>query len=152
MQRDVYTTRLLHLKGKRTVRINEVAVSAASLNKGDVFLLDMGLKIYLFNGSNANKFEKAKGKRSLTSVCVCERALAPDQGRAAVLAGCLAAWLWFVALSAVVHHPFACSCSACVSACQSSRCRHAPFPLLCLPLFIPRPFASVHPYSFARFA
>jgi advillin len=61
VERDVYVTRLLHLKGKRTVRVNEVPAALASLNKGDVFILDKGLKIFLFNGPSANKNEKAKG-------------------------------------------------------------------------------------------
>lgn len=61
VQRDVYETRLLHLKGKRTVRVQEVPLSTSSLNKGDVFILDDGLTIYIFNGQLANKYEKAKG-------------------------------------------------------------------------------------------
>jgi len=61
VERDVYETRLLHLKGKRTVRAQEVPVQLSSLNKGDVFILDKGLKIFLFNGPTANKYEKAKG-------------------------------------------------------------------------------------------
>ncbi|RYD76251.1 MAG: hypothetical protein EOP84_17160, partial [Verrucomicrobiaceae bacterium] len=61
VEKDVYETRLLHCKGKRTVRVSSVAVSKASLNRGDVFILDQGLKIFLFNGPGANKFEKAKG-------------------------------------------------------------------------------------------
>jgi len=61
VERDVYETRLLHLKGKRTVRVSEVALNKSSLNKGDVFILDKGLKIFLFNGPTANKAEKAKG-------------------------------------------------------------------------------------------
>eukprot|EP01042_Synura_sphagnicola_P009253 gene9253-11878_t len=56
VERDVYETRLLHLKGKRTVRAKEVPVQLSSLNKGDVFILDKGLKIFLFNGPSANKF------------------------------------------------------------------------------------------------
>lgn len=60
--RDVYETKLLHLKGKRTVRVSTVPLSAASLNAGDVFILDAGLKIYIFNGRYANKFEKTKGR------------------------------------------------------------------------------------------
>jgi len=59
--RDVYETKLLHLKGKRTVRVSTVPLSVASLNAGDVFILDAGLKIYIFNGRFANKFEKTKG-------------------------------------------------------------------------------------------
>jgi hypothetical protein len=37
---DAYTPRLLHVKGKRNVRCMQVPVDAASLNSGDVFILD----------------------------------------------------------------------------------------------------------------
>ena len=59
--RDVFPTRLLHLKGKRVVRSKEVPLAKSSLNKGDVFILDAGLKIYIFNGPTSNKYEKTKG-------------------------------------------------------------------------------------------
>lgn len=61
VERDVYETRLLHLKGKRTVRVTPVPVDRASLNKGDVFILDAGLQIYVFNGPTSNSAERAKG-------------------------------------------------------------------------------------------
>jgi hypothetical protein len=61
VERDVFPDRLLHVKGKRTVRVHEVPLSTSSLNSGDVFILDNGFKIYIFNGANANKGEKAKG-------------------------------------------------------------------------------------------
>ena len=32
-----------------------------SLNTGDVFILDTGLKIFVYNGATANRYEKAKG-------------------------------------------------------------------------------------------
>jgi hypothetical protein len=57
VERDVFPDRLLHVKGKRTVRVHEVPLSTSSLNSGDV---DNGFKIYIFN-TNANKGEKAKG-------------------------------------------------------------------------------------------
>jgi len=60
VQRDVYETRLLHLKGKREVRVKVVPLSASSLNAGDVFVLDLGLKLIQWNGSEANRKEKAK--------------------------------------------------------------------------------------------
>ena len=50
VDRDSYPTRLLHCKGKRTVRCHEVAVSSASLNTGDVFILDVGLTLFVWNG------------------------------------------------------------------------------------------------------
>lgn len=58
---DVYPTVLLHVKGKRNVRTNEVPVAATSLNEGDVFILDMGLKLFLWWGGSANKQERLKG-------------------------------------------------------------------------------------------
>jgi len=61
VEKDVFPTRLLHLKGKRTVRVSEVPVSSASLNKGDVFILDLGLKLFIFSGPTSNKLERAKG-------------------------------------------------------------------------------------------
>jgi hypothetical protein len=56
----VHTTRLLHCKGKREVRVKLVPLSASSLNAGDVFVLDLGKKIIQWNGSEANKKEKVK--------------------------------------------------------------------------------------------
>lgn len=73
VERDVYPTRLLHLKGKRTVRVTEVPVAASSLNSDDVFILDKGLKIFVFNGPTANKFEKTKGIEVATRIKGDER-------------------------------------------------------------------------------
>lgn len=56
-----YKPRLLHLKGKKTVVVREVALKTESLNSGDVFVLDAGLDIYQFNGDTAGAMEKAKG-------------------------------------------------------------------------------------------
>lgn len=61
VERDSYETRLLHVKGKRDVRVSPVPVALSSLNKGDVFVLDKGLTIFVFNGPTANKYEKTKG-------------------------------------------------------------------------------------------
>ena len=45
--RDQYDTKLFQVKGKRTVRVNEVPVKAASLTTDDVYVLDMGLQIFV---------------------------------------------------------------------------------------------------------
>ena len=66
VERDVYETRLLHVKGKRNVRVQRVELAASSLNQGDSFILDMGLKLFLWNGSEANRYEKAKALQVLT--------------------------------------------------------------------------------------
>lgn len=57
----MFETRLLQCKGARTVRVSPVPVSNKSLTKGDVYILDLGLNIYIFNGPTANRGEKAKG-------------------------------------------------------------------------------------------
>ena len=60
VNRDEYEKRLLHVKGKRNVRVFPVEVSYKSLNKGDVFILDCGLKLFQWNGPKSSKAERAK--------------------------------------------------------------------------------------------
>ena len=60
VERDNYPTRLLKVKGRRNVRVEEVPVEASSLNTGDVFILDKGLEIYVYEGQTANRVEKMK--------------------------------------------------------------------------------------------
>jgi hypothetical protein len=73
VERDVYKTRLLQCKGKRTVRVNEVKAEFDSLNCGDVFILDKGLKIWVFNGEDANRYEKTKGASAARKIKDDER-------------------------------------------------------------------------------
>eukprot|EP01138_Halocafeteria_seosinensis_P007299 gb/GECG01007463.1/.p1 GENE.gb/GECG01007463.1/~~gb/GECG01007463.1/.p1 ORF type:complete len:862 (+),score=169.72 gb/GECG01007463.1/:1-2586(+) len=65
---DQYETRLLHVKGKRDVRTKQVELSVKSLDKGDVFILDKGLKLFLWMGPSANKSEKAKAVQVLQRI------------------------------------------------------------------------------------
>jgi gelsolin len=58
-----YKPRLLHLKGKKYVRITQVPLARSSLNGGDVFILDNGLKIYQWNGAKAGGAEKARASQ-----------------------------------------------------------------------------------------
>jgi len=58
---EEYKPRLLHLKGKKKVRVTQVELSGKSLNSGDVFILDHGMMIYQWNGSKAGPSEKMKG-------------------------------------------------------------------------------------------
>jgi len=55
-----YKSRLLHLKGKKFVRIVEVPISHKSLNSGDAFILDGGLTIYSWIGKKAGVAEKQR--------------------------------------------------------------------------------------------
>jgi len=56
-----YRTRLLHIKGKKNIKVFEVDLTFKSLNSGDVFILDVGVDIIQWNGSKAGVLEKAKG-------------------------------------------------------------------------------------------
>jgi len=61
VEAEKYRSRLLHIKGtiKQTV-VREVPLTHASLNSGDVFILDEGLNIYQFQGRGASGGERVK--------------------------------------------------------------------------------------------
>ena len=53
--------RLLHIKGfKDSIVVREVPLKSTSLNSGDIFILDAGLKLLTFMGSQASVPEKLK--------------------------------------------------------------------------------------------
>jgi hypothetical protein len=53
--------RLLHMKGRRNVRMSQVPLRADSMNSGDVFILDCGNDIYVWNGKSSSPQERVKG-------------------------------------------------------------------------------------------
>jgi gelsolin len=57
---EKYTPRLLHIKGKlnKTI-VRQVPATTDSLNHGDVFILDVGLKVYTFQPSGAGVGERS---------------------------------------------------------------------------------------------
>ncbi|EGF79911.1 hypothetical protein BATDEDRAFT_37025 [Batrachochytrium dendrobatidis JAM81] len=56
-----YVPRLLQIKGnKNNISIHEVPRTFKSMNSGDIFIADAGLKIYQWNGSSANGHEKSR--------------------------------------------------------------------------------------------
>ncbi|EDQ85244.1 uncharacterized protein MONBRDRAFT_34323 [Monosiga brevicollis MX1] len=55
-----HRTRLLHVKGRRKIRVSEVPLQAGSVNEGDVFILDAYMEIYQWNGKEASRLEKTK--------------------------------------------------------------------------------------------
>lgn len=59
---EEYKPRMFQVRRtKKSVRAFPVPCSANALNDGDVFVLDAGLKVYVFVGKSANAFEKMKG-------------------------------------------------------------------------------------------
>jgi len=60
---EEYKARLLHVKGvKDHVRVQQVKQEWKSLNDGDVFILDQGLDLFIWNGSKGGIFEKRKAQ------------------------------------------------------------------------------------------
>mmetsp|Transcript_3436 Transcript_3436/g.5063 ORF Transcript_3436/g.5063 Transcript_3436/m.5063 type:complete len:375 (+) Transcript_3436:30-1154(+) len=53
-----YKPKLLQVKGKKLIRVFEVPVAVDSLNEGDVFVLDAGLKVYQWSGRAASRAER----------------------------------------------------------------------------------------------
>lgn len=58
---EEYKPRLLHIKGTKNIVVREVPIAIASLNSGDVFILDAGLNLYQLNGKNSAGQERVKG-------------------------------------------------------------------------------------------
>ncbi|XP_015782794.1 adseverin isoform X2 [Tetranychus urticae] len=56
--------RLFHIKGKRIPIVREVTpISWASMNHGDVFILDSVVRVFLWQGNQANYMEKIQGAK-----------------------------------------------------------------------------------------
>ncbi|OWF42507.1 gelsolin-like protein 2 [Mizuhopecten yessoensis] len=63
---EEYKTRLLKFCGlKKSIAVTEVPTAKSSLNSDDVFIIDMGLQVYQYNGSNANKDERFRATQYL---------------------------------------------------------------------------------------
>jgi gelsolin len=70
-----YKPRLLHLKGRKNVRVVEVALSGSSLNEGDVYVLDAGLSIWQWQGKKANQAEKLRAAQLVAQLTSERRGL-----------------------------------------------------------------------------
>lgn len=58
---EEYKHRLLHIKGKaKRMAVREVPLSVASMNLGDVFILDKGTELFQWNGPESGPFERHK--------------------------------------------------------------------------------------------
>lgn len=70
---EQYKPRLLQIKGKTHIRINQVPLAFESLNENDAFILDAGLELFLWVGKTANKQEKSKATFAVISIRDNER-------------------------------------------------------------------------------
>ena len=71
VEHDVYEPTLLHIKGRRNTRTKQVPVHVSSLNQGDAFILDLGLKLFLV-GLTASGGPSSR-VRVCMRVCLCVR-------------------------------------------------------------------------------
>lgn len=60
---EEYKPRLYHVKGKKDPRISEVPTRTSSLNLGDVFVLDAGTKLYIWEPAGASRVERFGASR-----------------------------------------------------------------------------------------
>lgn len=76
-----YIARLMQIKGKRVAKTTQVPLDCSSLRTGDVFILDLGKKVYQWNGNGASIRERIRAaqitralddERGGAEVCVME--------------------------------------------------------------------------------
>lgn len=60
---EAYAPRLLQIKGRKIPRVTQVPHETSSFNCGDVFILDLGLKILQWNGKGASPKEKNRASQ-----------------------------------------------------------------------------------------
>ena len=72
-----YEKKLYIVKGKRYPRVWTKEIKADSLNEGDVFILDLGMKLYFWPGKECNVNEKVKGMEVLFNIKNAERGSLP---------------------------------------------------------------------------
>lgn len=65
-----YGARLLHVKGKSSVRTTQVPLKIESLNAGDVFILDAGLHLWQWNGPNSSHAERKAANATIANIKV----------------------------------------------------------------------------------
>lgn len=73
-----YEHKLYIVKGKRYPRVWTMKMESASLNEGDVFILDLGMKLYFWPGKDANVNEKVKGMEIIFNIKNGERGAHPE--------------------------------------------------------------------------
>ena len=56
---------------QKRVTVKEVQLSRKSLDSSDVYILDLGLEIFQWNGKTCNKDEKFKAVQYLQTLKVC---------------------------------------------------------------------------------
>ncbi len=69
VQAQEFKPRLLWVKGRRNVRVAQVPISAESLNADDVFVLDIGLELFQWQGSESAAAERLRAALLCRAIC-----------------------------------------------------------------------------------
>lgn len=64
-----FVVTLYEIKGRRTVRMEQKPCHHSSLNEGDVFILDTKEALFMWEGKDANRYEKVRGGEVLAKMC-----------------------------------------------------------------------------------
>ena len=66
---EAYKPRLLWVKGKKSkMRISQAKLAASAMNQGDVFILDLGLKVLQWNGTESSVWERQRAGDEATKI------------------------------------------------------------------------------------
>jgi len=78
---EEYKPRLFECVGLKTaqIKISEVGLEGKSLHAASAFILDGGLSVFQYNGSQANMWEKTKAREFVIQLCDQRNGLAKDQ-------------------------------------------------------------------------
>ena len=58
----------VNVQGTVHARVSEVPAEVSSLNSGDIFILDLNDRLYLWSGKDANVQEKTRAREVLTAL------------------------------------------------------------------------------------
>jgi len=65
---EKFVPRLLHIKGKKHIRVVQVPIKIESLNSGDVFVLDTGMLLYQYQGRKCGSSEKRQASKLMQMI------------------------------------------------------------------------------------
>lgn len=68
VEAEKYKPRLLHVKGKRNVRVLEIEAKTSAMNEGDVYVYDAGVTLYLYEGKESSQAERIKGVQVVAQI------------------------------------------------------------------------------------
>ncbi|EDO43190.1 predicted protein [Nematostella vectensis] len=112
---EAYKPRLLHFcKKNKKIEVTEKSLKRANMNNGDVFIVDLGLTLYQWNGSRCSPDEKFSAAHFMD---IIQKEISTNKGRKSVKSGILKLLLERVEFNSTLSsEPVA----ECLVLCQSN--------------------------------